>query len=91
MIRRLLVTDAPATTGSETDTTTNAPISPTIGPSQQREGGSGGGGVTGGGSGGGATNFGGDGMARPVPGSSNSGGNTSGHQSPSSRSPRRYE
>ncbi|CDH58074.1 duf1649 domain protein [Lichtheimia corymbifera JMRC:FSU:9682] len=79
MIRRLLVTDAPATAGTETDTT-NAPISPTIGPSQQRGGG-----------GGGATNFGGDGMARPVPGSSNSGGNTSGHQSPSSRSPRRFE
>lgn len=85
MIRRLLVTDAPATTGTETETA-NAPVSPTIGPSHQRGGG---GGVTGGG---GATHFGGgEGMARPVPGSSNSGGNTSGHQSPSSKSPRRFE
>lgn len=75
MIRRLLVTDAPTTTGTETDTP-NAPVSPTI--TQQR-------GITGG-----TTNISdGGGMARHVPGSSSS--NTSGRQSPSARSPRRFE
>lgn len=75
MIRRLLVTDAPTTTGTETDTP-NAPVSPTI--TQQR-------GITGG-----TSNISDAGMARHVPGSSSS-SNTSGHQSPSARSPRRFE